>query len=150
MREGNRRGSWEYPATDPLAQLRSGTASYYHGDALGSITSLSSPTGTLANAYTYDSFGNVTASTGTITNPFQFTTRDYDSETGLHYYRARYYDGKTGRFISEDPTGFNSKQTDFYTYAGNSRVLHIDPSGLALCVLTYLGNGKVVLEFVTD
>jgi len=55
----------------PLAQLRSGATSYYHADALGTITSLSNSGGVLANTYTYDSFGNLTASTGTIVNPFR-------------------------------------------------------------------------------
>jgi uncharacterized protein RhaS with RHS repeats len=38
-------------------------------------------------------------------NPFQYTGRDNDSETGLYYYRARYFDPRVGRFISEDPLG---------------------------------------------
>src|SRR5208337_2357623 len=41
----------------PLAQLRSGTVSYYEQDGIGSVTSLSNPAGTLANTYTYDTFG---------------------------------------------------------------------------------------------
>ena len=43
----------------------------------------------LANTYTYDSFGKLTASSGTITKPFQYTSREFDSETGLLNYRAR-------------------------------------------------------------
>jgi len=46
----------------------------------------------LANTLTCDSFGNVTKSTGTLRNPFNYTAREFDSETGLYYYRARYYD----------------------------------------------------------
>ena len=49
----------------PLAQLRSGTASYYQQDGQGSVSSLSSSSGALANSYTYDSFGKLAASTGT-------------------------------------------------------------------------------------
>jgi YD repeat-containing protein len=48
----------------PLAQLRSGTVSYYEQDGIGSVTSLSNPDGTLANTFTYDAFGKLTASTG--------------------------------------------------------------------------------------
>jgi len=77
---------------EPLAVLRSGAASYYHADGLGSVTSLSSSAGAIANTYTYDSFGKLTASTGSLANPFQYTARESDSETGLYYYRARYYD----------------------------------------------------------
>jgi YD repeat-containing protein len=77
---------------EDLATLRNGTASYYHQDGLGSITSLSSSTGALANTYTYDAFGRLTASTGNLTNPFQYTGREFDSETGLLFNRARYFD----------------------------------------------------------
>ncbi len=41
-------------------------------------------------------------STGTLNNPFSYTGREFDSETGLYYYRARYYDPSAGRFLSED------------------------------------------------
>jgi YD repeat-containing protein len=67
---------------EPLAQLRSGTTSYYEQDAIGSVSSLSSTTGILANSYTYDSFGKLATSTGTLTNPFQYTAREFDPEIG--------------------------------------------------------------------
>ena len=67
---------------EPLAELRSGMASYYEADAPGTITSLRNSAGALANTYTYDGFGKLTASTGTITNPFQYTAREFDPETG--------------------------------------------------------------------
>ena len=88
---------------EPLAELRGSTTDYYEADALGSITSLSNSTGTLANTDIFDSFGNVTNSTGTLRNPFQYTGREFDAETGVYYYRARYYDPTAGRFLSEDP-----------------------------------------------
>jgi RHS repeat-associated protein len=92
---------------EPLAELRGSTTDYYAADGLGSVTSLSNGTGTLANTYTYDSFGNTTASTGTVRNYFQYTAREFDSETNLYFYRARYFDPNSGRFISEDPIGFH-------------------------------------------
>jgi YD repeat-containing protein len=73
----------------PLAMLRSSTTSYYDADGLGSITSLSSSAGSLAQTYGYDSFGKQTSSSGSLTNPFPYTAREFDSETGLYYYRAR-------------------------------------------------------------
>jgi RHS repeat-associated protein len=114
---------------EPLAMLRSSTTSYYEADSLGSITSLSNAAGALAETYTFDSLGKVTASSGSLTNPFQFTGRDYDSETGLRYYRARYYDPATGRFLSEDPTEFDGG-VNFYAYVANSSTNLIDPYGL--------------------
>jgi RHS repeat-associated protein len=114
---------------EPLAELRSGTTSYYQQDGLGSVTSLSNSTGSLANTYVYDSFGNITTSTGTAINPFQYTGRDFDPETGLRYYRARYYDPAVGRFLSEDPVGFDAG-VNFYAYVGNSPTNWTDPDGL--------------------
>jgi RHS repeat-associated protein len=94
----------EAPSIDePLAESRSSTTSFYEADGVGSITSLTSSSGTIANSYTYDSFGKLTASSGSIANPFQYTGRDFDPESGLRYYRARYYDAASGRFLSEDP-----------------------------------------------
>jgi hypothetical protein len=74
---------------EPLAMLRSGATSYYHADGLGSVTSLSNSAGALAQTYAYDSFGKQTSSSGSLTNPFQYTARESDTETGLYYYRAR-------------------------------------------------------------
>jgi RHS repeat-associated protein len=113
----------------PLSMLRGGTASYYEQDGINSVTSLSNSTGVLANSYTFDSFGNLTASTGTLTNPFRYTGRDFDPETGIYEYRMRYYDPNVGRFLSEDPIGFDGGP-DFYVYVRNSPVGLFDPSGL--------------------
>jgi len=115
---------------EPLAMLRAGTTHYYEADGLGSITSLTDSAGTIAASYTSDSFGNLTASTGTLTNPFLYTAREFDPETGLHYYRARYYDQVVGRFTSEDPIRFRSG-INWYSYVQNNPALLTDPSGLA-------------------
>jgi RHS repeat-associated protein len=113
----------------PLSMLRSGTSSYYEQDGLGSVTSLSSSAGALVNTYTYDSFGKLTASTGTLSNPFQYTSREFDQETGLYEYRARYYDQNVGRFNSEDPIRFKGG-IDFYGYVGNNPITRTDPDGM--------------------
>jgi RHS repeat-associated protein len=124
----------------PYAELRSGTVNYYEQDAANSVTSLSSSTGVLADTYAYDSFGNVTNSTGTLANPFQYAGRELDSETGLNYNRARYYNQATGRFISEDPLGFGGSGSNFYPYVHNDPADLIDPLGLTNCVVTPLGT----------
>src|SRR6202023_208683 len=84
---------------EPVAMLRSSTTSYYHADGLGSITSLSNTAGALAQTYTFDSFGKQTGSSGSLTNPFQYTAREFDAETNLQFSRARYYDPAVGRFL---------------------------------------------------
>ena len=61
-------------------------------------------------------------------------TRDgkYDEETGLYFYRARYYDPKLGRFLNVDPIGFDGGDTNLYAYVGNNPINYSDPEGLAV------------------
>ena len=115
---------------EPLSELRASTTSYYEQDGIDAVTSLSNSAGALANTYSYDCFGKLTASTGTITNPFQYTSREFDLETGLLNYRARYYDPTIGRFVSEDPIGFHAG-VNFYDYVLNRPTVFLDPTGLA-------------------
>jgi RHS repeat-associated protein len=114
---------------EPLAMLRGGATDYYEADGLGSVTSLSSPAGALVQTYTFDSFGKQTASSGSLTNPFRYTGREFDTETSLYYYRARYYDPAAGRFLSEDPASFRGG-INLYGYVLNNPANTIDPSGL--------------------
>jgi RHS repeat-associated protein len=112
---------------------RGGTTDYYEADSLGSITSLTVGSGTGTQSYTYDSFGNTTNSSGSLTNFFRYASRR--TETNFYYYRARYYDSITGRFVSEDPTRFKTG-IDFYAYALNNPIVFRDPTGLD-CGCTY-------------
>jgi RHS repeat-associated protein len=127
---------------EPLALTEAGGTYFYHADGLGSITSMTDLTGNMAASYVYDSFGNQTASTGTITNPFQYTAREFDSETGLYYYRARYYDPQVGRLMSEDPIRFDGGM-NFYRYVLNRPVNYVDPDGRAVCFFN-VGAGRLV------
>ncbi len=76
-------------------------------------------------AYSYDAFGNQTEASGD-TNPFRYSGEYWDSESGLIYLRARYYDSGVGGFISEDPAkdGLN-----WYVYCGGNPVNYVDPIG---------------------
>lgn len=113
---------------EPLAMLRSGATSYYEADGLGSITSLSTTAGAVANGYTYDSFGNTVASTGALVNNFRYTGREFDAETNLYNYRARYYDQNIGRFLTEDPKAYAGR-SGIYNYVGGNPTTYTDPSG---------------------
>ena len=107
------------------------TPYYYHADGLGSITGLSDATGTMVQTYSYDAFGNVTVSgSRNVAQPFAFTGREYDTETQMYFYRARYYDPQAGRFVTKDPIGFGSGDVNLYAYVENSPVNLIDPDGL--------------------
>lgn len=104
--------------------------------------------GSVAQSYTYDSFGNQTASSGSLTNFFWYTGREFDTETNLYYYRARYYDPGTGRFAQEGPIRFGSEQANFYAYIGNEPVNYFDPYGLKcvtkmMVVTAYSDTGPV-------
>jgi RHS repeat-associated protein len=114
---------------EPLVRLAGSTISYYEADGQGSITSLSDASGSVANQYVYDSFGNSLTTSGAVTNELRFTGREFDSETNLYFYRARYYDPTAGRFISEDPINFSGGY-NFYAYVRNNPVTLVDPTGL--------------------
>jgi RHS repeat-associated protein len=67
---------------------------------------------------------------------YAFTGREWDSNAGLYYYRARYYDPKLGRFISEDPIGFLGG-FNFFTDVGNDPTSQLDPDGLKpVCIFS--------------
>jgi len=101
---------------------------YYHFDGLGSVAALSDVNSVIVERYRYDVFGepNTTSSIG---NPYLFTGRRYDTETGLYYYRARYYKTDIGRFLQADPIGY-AGGLNLYAYCGNAPVNWIDPLGL--------------------
>jgi len=109
---------------------RGATWEFYQADGLGSITSLSTSIGTITDSFVYDSFGNVTANTGSFAQPFRFTGREWDAEMGLYYYRARYYDFADGRFLSEDPLMFGGSRINLYGYVNNNPTNLVDPLGL--------------------
>jgi RHS repeat-associated protein len=60
---------------------------------------------------------------------FAYTGREWDKETGLYYYRARYYEPMDGRFVSKDPIGFRGG-INYYAYARGNPILYRDPKGL--------------------
>jgi RHS repeat-associated protein len=95
--------------------------------------------GTTKASYTYDAFGNYVQPEpppppSSVTNPFRYTGRELDSETGLYYYRARYYDSTIGRFLSEDPVRYAGGR-NFFVYVGSSPTNLFDPLGLKPCSL---------------
>jgi RHS repeat-associated protein len=102
---------------------------YFLQDHLGSTTGLTNSVGAVVSQTSYDSFGN--PSSGVSLTRYGYTGREFDSETGLYYYRARWYDPKLGRFISEDPIGFAGRDVNTYRYAQNSPLNLFDLSGEA-------------------
>ncbi len=115
---------------EPLIMKRGGVSLYYLADGLGSITDLTDSTGAIAQSYVYDSFGNIDQQVGPLENPYTYTGRELDAESGLYYYRARYYEAIVGRFINEDPIEFTGSDNNFYRYVQNNPVSFVDPFGL--------------------
>ena len=110
----------------PLKMVRDGNEYYYVADGLGSIAALTDAGGNVVQQYKYSVFGEMLEKTGNVENPFTYTAREWDGEIGLYYYRARFYDAKTGRFINQDPIMPNPT----YEYCRNAIMQQYDPLGL--------------------
>lgn len=103
-------------------------------DGNGNVAGLvSAADGTLSASYDYDPFGELRVADGPIAraNPFQFSTKYTDPETGLLYYGLRYYAPSTGRWLNRDPIGERGG-INLYQFVGNAPLTWSDPLGLAL------------------
>ena len=106
---------------------------FYHFNHRGDTVALTDNTGQITERYGYDEYGRVQESDGNIINqPFKFIGRYgvMDEGHGLHFMRARYYDAHVGRFLSEDPIGFEGGDWNLFAYATSNPVNFVDPSGL--------------------
>jgi RHS repeat-associated protein len=139
--------AYRYDGLDPVQESNGGTArsiltgqniderfgrddttgrSYFLTDHLGSTLALADANCNIVQRYNYEPYGAVQAAGAAgLSNPYQYTGRENDGN-GLYYYRARYYNPATKRFISEDPlqeaAGLNS-----YAYVGSNPISLIDP-----------------------
>ncbi len=116
------------PGIDEPLGVKHGNGSrwYYHSDGLGSVLAATDVAGVVSDTRKYDAFGNLQV--GEDEDGYAYTGREWDPETGLYYYRARYYDPKIGRFISEDPLRYIDGP-NLYQYVGGNPVVRIDPGG---------------------
>jgi len=117
------------PGIDSKLKLKhSDDNQYFLTDHLGSTVGLANSSGALSDSISYDSFGNGT--NRAFATRYQFTGREFDEKTDLYYYRARWYDAQIGKFISEDPIGFEGGDINLYGYVTNNPNNYTDPSGL--------------------
>ncbi len=113
---------------DGIISMVNADGAYYHlKNGHGDVTQLTTSSGTIAEDYVYDAFGNQEDADHTIDNPFRYCGEYFDEESGFIYLRNRYYDSATGRFITEDPVkdGLN-----WYAYCHSDPVNFNDPFGL--------------------
>ena len=128
---------YRYHSSDP----NDWTNYTFHHDHLNSNTAMTGHAGSLEVSFRYDAFGHQPLGS-TNDNSMLYTGREYDEETGLYYYRARYYDPEIGRFISEDPLGFEAG-VNFYAYVGNNPVNANDPSGKLTGIGDFIAWGGI-------
>jgi RHS repeat-associated protein len=125
----------------PLVQERGGQSFFYHVDHLGSVRKLTNAAGAITNTYDTEAFGRFETRLEAVANPYTFTAREFDPESGLHFYRARYYDPFAGRFLGADPIGFNSRDLNLYRYVYNDPINFVDPFGEAAAIERCLLGG---------
>ncbi len=104
-----------------------GGRTYFLTDLLGSTRLLTDTNGNAVQRYDYDPYGTTTQSSTSYSNPYQYTGREHD-QSGLYYYRARYYTPELGRFVSEDPLKLAAGPNS-YAYVGGNPISYFDPYG---------------------
>jgi RHS repeat-associated protein len=138
--DGNGSLTTRYLRGDALDQLfarmdfeSNGTANpfWYLTDQQGSVRDVTDSNGVVVDTVGYDAYGNVTSETNPAERGrYGWTGREVDVETGLQYNRARWYDSTTGRWLSQDPLGFDAGDSNLYRYVNNRPTYQEDPSGL--------------------
>lgn len=129
-----------YDAVGPMSMTFCGAEYFYLKNAQGDVTGLVDSSGTQVVAYTYDAWGNILSTTGSMadslgyTNPLRYRGYFYDTETGLYYVSSRYYNPRIGRFINTDDVDLLGINGDFaslnlFAYCGNNPVSREDTNG---------------------
>jgi len=130
---GNTLSKYDYGANQLLSlnHVTEG-AQFYLFDALGSVVNLTKADGSIQARYQYDAFGNSRSTTGSSKNVFGFTGHEKDPETGLYYFKARYYDPTLGQFLTQDAfEGMTDTPPSLhkYVYAYGNPTVWVDPDG---------------------
>ena len=128
-----------YDTTGVAGIFYDGASYFFRKDALGNIVAIIDESGKVVIKYTYDAWGKCNIDFDKTgfglgwLNPFRYRGYFYDADLGLYYLKSRYYDPKTGRFISQDSVEYIDPETinglNLYAYCGNNPVMYVDPNG---------------------
>lgn len=115
-----------------IGERTAGGNYYYLFDGLDSVVGVTDSSGNVVATYAYDPFGQLTANTGAIANPWHFDSSYLDAATGLYKMGERYYDPGVGRWTQEDPVRDAATQpmaVNVYAYAKDDPINVSDPDG---------------------
>ncbi len=116
-----------------LSMQQSGAKYYYHYDGRGNVTAVTDSQQQVVAQYLYDEYGQVNNQSATLDQPFKFSTKRYDSATGMIYFGYRYYIPEIQKWLTRDPIGENGGM-NLYGYVGSNPIGRIDPYGLEIKV----------------
>ena len=132
--------SFGYDGSAPTTVTYGGNTYYYVTNLQGDIVSILDGNRTEVVKYTYDAWGNILSTTGTLAdtlgevNPLRYRGYVYDSECDLYYLQSRYYDPSIGRYLNHDVLfdyNVGIRGYNLFAYCGNSPVFRLDPYGRA-------------------
>ena len=144
---GNITNEYVFFAGRRIARISGGTVNYFYSDALGTIHTITDATGHPCYDASFTPYGQEVLNPNisqTCSSNYKFTGYEYDSETGLYYAVARYYNPRVDRFMSVDPlpgTSLSPQSLNLYSYVINAPTIFSDPSGLDPCPLIIAGTG---------
>jgi RHS repeat-associated protein len=122
----------------PSISIQKASSSYfYHYDGLGNTQGTTDSSQNTENTYTYDAFGNILSSGGSLDQPYQYVGQEYyysEGNIGLQLLGQRWYDAEVGRFVSRDPISYVGG-INLYRYTKNNPVNFTDAEGLQVFII---------------
>ena len=139
--DGSFRSTHVFANGHRIATFKDDQIYYFTSDELENTRWVTDSTGNIVQSLAFDPFGNTDLEVGSLDNDYRFAGREYDEESGLIYFGARYYDPELGQFLSKDPAESSANP---YEYASNSPLLHRDLNGFfSLIPPGIFGVGRV-------
>ena len=138
------------PGRDSLVvdESAAGQSRWVAVDHQNSIRDIVDASGSVVNHIQYDSFGNISSQSNSgIASLFGYTGKPFEATTQLQNNWHRWYSSKLGRWLSEDPVGFNAGDVNLYRYVGNSSTNSIDPDGLDIIQSTGMPEADPAAEY---